>query len=71
MEEEGTLERHSSNKSSGREEIGVTVAGGFAWWWMGTSDLASEGLGKQDFMSHEKCRELQLSDIRFFLQNKI
>lgn len=70
MEEEGTLERHSSNKSSGREEIGGVVVATVDGWWIATSDLASEGFGKQDFMSHEKCRELQLSDIRFSSQNK-
>lgn len=72
-EEEGTRERHSRRRSSGREEIADMAA---AEQLYGASELSngvglaaeeemllSLGLGKQDFMSHEKWRELQLSDI--------
>lgn len=61
----GTLERHSRRTSSGREEIvvvdaaavAVAVAESGEGWW------GCWGLAKQDFMSHEKCRELQVSDV--------
>ena len=76
-EEDGTRDRHSSKRSSGREEtVVVAVAAhwsprmwGWGWGWVWVwvwewaKDLVSCGLGKQDFMSHEKWRELQLSDI--------
>lgn len=42
----------------------VVVVVGVGWWGGGCW-----GLGKQDFISHEKCRELQLSDIE--LKNQI
>ena len=35
----------------------------WVWVWIKDLLLVSCGLGKQDFMSHEKWRELQLSDI--------
>lgn len=57
-----TRERHSSSRSSGREEIGgvetvVVVVGIMVLMAMVVS------LGKHDFISQEKWRELQLSDI--------
>jgi hypothetical protein len=61
-EEGGTRERHSSKRSSGREET-VVVAHWSPRMWAWDKDLVSFGLGKQDFMSHEKWRELQLSDM--------
>lgn len=65
-EEEGTLERHSKRRSSEREER-VVVAGmemviiGFGERGL---EVGSCGFGKQDFISHEKWRELQLSGMK-------
>lgn len=61
-EEEGTLERHSKRRSSGREEK-VVVAVRDLLLLLLLMMVFSCGLGKHDFISHEKCRELQLSDI--------
>jgi hypothetical protein len=62
-EEEGTLERHSKRRSSGRKEkvVVATVMIGFGDRGL---ELGSCGFGKQDFISHEKGRELQLSGMK-------
>lgn len=57
-EEEGSLVRHSRRRSSGREEREVEKE-----MEMGRIGFGELELGKQDFMSHEKWRELQLSDM--------
>ena len=64
-EEEGTLERHSKRRSSEREErvvVGMEmVIIGFGERGL---EVGSCGFGKQDFISHEKWRELQLSGMK-------
>lgn len=59
----GTRERQSKTMSSGREDMVVAGTGELRWDCGGDASFAtaSFGLGKHDFMSHAKWRELQLS----------
>lgn len=59
----GTRERQSKTMSSGSEDRVVTGAGELVWGCGGEGNFAtaSFGLGKHDFTSHVKWRELQLS----------
>ena len=51
--EGGTRQRHSNRRSSGRQEMVVEESA----MVVGEKAEGCWGLGKQDFISHEKCRE--------------